>query len=230
MNRTASHGVLILALLPWTAIGCNQPIAPEYRQQAGSGPDFPQALPNPNAFAGKTVIWGGHVVTLESRGVGSDLIVLQTPLDNNQEPRSTTLSTGQFIARNPSPLDPTLYTTGSKVTVAGTLIGSETRTFGDLQRTYPLIEIKQIHLWGKPYHPEPYVYSPGYTYEYFYWPYAYLPYDYAPHYGDYFGEHYFSSYGLNLRFRIGDHDDWVKGSWRGGGHRPGHGRLPGRHR
>ena len=89
----------------------------------------------------------------------------------------------RFLARSDEILDPALYAEGKKVTLTGTVIGSETRTLGQAPYPYPIFAIGEIRLWSEeesqqrlyPYRYNPY--DPGY-----YSPYGH-PYWYPrPHY------------------------------------------------
>jgi outer membrane lipoprotein len=184
-------------------VGCNNPISSEYREEARTAPSFPQALANPDPYAGTTVVWGGMIVQTSSHVADTDIIVLQSPLDANGEPGAMHVSEGRFIARNPGFLDPAVYSTGRAITVAGTIVGREVLPVGSAKYSYPVVRVKQLHLWG-PEYPEPYYDG--------YWP----CYDY--YYGPYVGSWYFYGFSPHVHLNFGDH-----GGFHGGMHGGDHG-------
>jgi outer membrane lipoprotein len=70
-------GLLLLILFS----GCT-PISKELRAQADRTVSFQQVFQNPEAYKGKTVIWGGEIIETIHQKEGTTLIVvLQRPLD-----------------------------------------------------------------------------------------------------------------------------------------------------
>ena len=64
-------------------------------------------------------------------------------------------------------IDPYVFRRGRRITVAGEIQGKKIMRLGDLEYPYPLLQSKQIYLWGEYY----YYYYP-YPYPY-YWHYPY---------------------------------------------------------
>ncbi len=164
---------LALALLLLGVFGCSYPIAKEYRQEARKDLTFPQVLQNPNAYIGSTVIWGGSIIQTNNRRDGTEIVVLQTPLESLEKPEGTRYSQGRFIVRSPQFLDPEIYKNGKRITVAGDIAGVESKPLGNVQYAYPVLDAKQIHLWSdQAYAPPP----PYYYYDWYgwgpWWPYG----------------------------------------------------------
>ena len=61
--------------------------------------------------------------------------------------------------------------------MAGEILGKDTRVLGKSEYTYPVVLVKQLHLWKKAYYKD---------YE---WPW-YAPDYYDPFYGPYYGGYY----------------------------------------
>lgn len=174
--------LLLFGLFLFVISGCAYPISKELRQETTKEMTFPMVLQNPTAYSGSIVIWGGKIIETHNVTGGSEIIVLETPLDYQEMPESEKYSQGRFIAKSSTFLDPEVYSKGKRITVAGEIIGKETKPLGKTEYTYPVIMIKQIHLWRKvrmyPYPPPYYGYGPYYE-----------PYDwdwYGP-YGPYYG-------------------------------------------
>jgi outer membrane lipoprotein len=158
---------------------CAYPISKGLRKEAEKGPGFTSVLKAPEAYRGSVVIWGGIVVETINHKKGTEVVVLQTPLDYEGEPEDSEYSRGRFIARSSAYLDPAIYRKGLKVTIAGRVISPEERKIGEMTYTYPVISIKELHLWKAQVS-----YYPAYYYGYGW--YGYGPY-YGPDWGPPFG-------------------------------------------
>ncbi len=143
--------VLSMAVLS----GCAPVISSELRKEARKDLTFPMALRDPTAYTGSIVIWGGIIMGIANHPDGTALVVLETPLTYRERPQNSAYSRGRFIATTPQFLDPAVYRRGRLITVAGEIIGKETRQLGKskIQYTYPVVSIKQINLWEPEYIP-----------------------------------------------------------------------------
>ena len=144
------RNIFLILLVAGLISGCASPVSREVRKEADENIKFIKVLENPKAFHGVTVIWGGLIVESTSRAGESALFILETARDLRGRPGGWELSEGLFIARTPEFLDPQIYSSGRKVTVAGEIIGEQ---LGDYQGTpyvYPVIRIREIHPWKDP--------------------------------------------------------------------------------
>jgi outer membrane lipoprotein len=125
---------------------------------------FREVFQNPNAYQGKTVIWGGDIVQTINQKDGKTLIeIFQKPLGWRGEPKDTPASEGRFLVIADKYLDPYLFRRARKITVAGEILGEKTRTLGEMDYRYPLLAGNQIYLWREYYsYPSPYYYYPYY--------------------------------------------------------------------
>jgi outer membrane lipoprotein len=162
--------------------GCAHVISKNLRAEADPTLSFSRVLQNPEAFKGKTVIWGGEVVETTNQKDGSTLIeVLERRLDRQGEPDEASPSQGRFLVQSQDYLDPYVYRRGRKVTVAGVILGQKVKPLGEMDYRYPLVSIKQLHLWPvyyyapAPYYPYPYYYDPWWRPAPWY-PWGYYPY------------------------------------------------------
>lgn len=144
----AKRVAALLALAVLTA-GCSYPISRNLRNEAKPSLSFPQVLEDPVEYTGNTVIWGGHIIKVVNYPDSTELIVLESPLDYTGEPESPQYSRGRFIIRGHKFLDPEVYKQGRGVTVAGQILGGETRPLGQTTYLYPVISVKQLYLWQK---------------------------------------------------------------------------------
>ena len=179
MTRHGYSWWFLLGLCVFAVSGCaSYPISKDLREEAGKDITFSVVLQDPTAYEGFIVIWGGEIIKTLNLTDGTEILILDSPLDPQEMPRSAQLSQGRFIASTSQFLDPALYKKGKKITVAGEIIGKETRPLGKTEYTYPVIMAKQIHLWESaryrlyygPYYGPGFYYGPGPYYGPFYEP------------------------------------------------------------
>jgi outer membrane lipoprotein len=140
-------------------------ISKNLKEQADPALTFGDVIRNPEAFKGRTVVWGGEIIETTNEKDGDTVLeVFQRPLSWRDEPQETAASEGRFLVRVEKYLDPYVYRKGRKVTIAGEILGEETRSIGKMDYRYPLVLSKEIYLW------------PYYYYPYYYYPYSYDPY------------------------------------------------------
>ena len=128
------------------------------------------------AYYGSSVRWGGTIVSVENEEQFAWIEVLERKLDRYGYPDPYSQSDGRFFIKEPSVLDPKVYTEGRRITVLGTLTGSVETKIGDAPYQYPIVEAQEHHLWES---ERRYTYYPRHYYRY---PFYYYPYDYYyPH-------------------------------------------------
>jgi outer membrane lipoprotein len=161
--------IRLFALVFFLAVAsaCSYPISQQLRQEASKDLSFPLVLKDPASYTGSIVLWGGSIIETVPLADGSEIFVLQTPLDYLEMPEAAKYSQGRFIAKSSSFLDPEIYKNGRKITLAGEITGKESRPLGKSQYTYPVVTIKELHLWKKrnfyayPYPYYDWYYGPG---------------------------------------------------------------------
>jgi outer membrane lipoprotein len=194
----AVHGFprwVFLSVFLAGASSCAYPISTELRNEVGEGITFPMVLQNPTAYLGKIVLWGGLLIETVTLKGGSDITVLDTPLDYQERPEAARYSRGRFIARSPEFLDPAIYKKGRRITLAGEVVGKEAKPLGKVEYVYPVVMVKQLHLWKRQYY--------GPYYYYWGWP-SFGPYSYRG-YGPYYGPY---GWGYDDGFGDEDFDPW----------------------
>ncbi len=138
--------LLFSALLLSLLSACSYPISQQYREQARPDLTFSMVLKNPAAYIGSIVIWGGIISDLHNGKDGAQITVLETPLDRRGFPQFRT-TRGMFIARMDKNIDPRVYQKGKGITLAGNIIGQDTKPLGDMKYVYPVIDVLELHLW-----------------------------------------------------------------------------------
>lgn len=149
MKKHQKLGLLALGLIVLLGAGCaTRPIAKEYRQKAAQEDvTFSMVLANPEAYMGDVVLWGGIILKTVNLKNGTDITVLEVPLQGSERPGARSKSRGRFIARSSKLLEPEIYRAGKKITVAGLVSGEKKLPLGKTTYTYPVVSVKQMVLW-----------------------------------------------------------------------------------
>ena len=123
-----------------------------------------QAQPDPERHAGALVRWGGEITAVENKPDSTLVLLVARALEDDEKPIEDGASDGRFIARFPGFIDPLVYEAGRPLTVVGTISGSTTRSIGEYDYRFTIVDVRDSHLWAKPdktrvyYPPPPYWY------------------------------------------------------------------------
>ncbi|UCE80099.1 MAG: Slp family lipoprotein [Nitrospiraceae bacterium] len=167
------YNYVIVPLFFLFVISCSYVISKEVRQQAIRNVPFKNILENPSAYENNVFILGGIISETKNSNQGTEIEIVQSPLDRYGYFINRDYSEGRFIVSSSKMLDPLIYKEGRYITVAGRLTGMRTKLLGDLEYSYPLIESIELFLWKE----ERYYWSEYYYDPYYYRPY-YIPYPY----------------------------------------------------
>ena len=148
---------------------CSYAISERYRERATREIGFSHIQKNPDAYVNEIFILGGTIIETKNTDEGTEIEILQNPVDRYGRIEDRDASQGRFILLSSRHLDPMIYKNGRTITVAGKLVGSRKQELGETVYTYPLIEAEEIHLWKEESYGPPYYYDPFYYYPYPYW-------------------------------------------------------------
>lgn len=162
----------ILVLLIVSMVSC-APFPDQVMEEVKKDIEFSEVIKAPDAFRGETVIWGGVIIETVTRTDDTLILVRQTELDFQKQPKDPDKSAGRFIVRYRGFLDPAIYSPDRELTVVGTIVGKEERPIGERRYTYPVIDARELRLWEKRKAP-PYYYDPWY-WDPFYYPWGPYP-------------------------------------------------------
>jgi outer membrane lipoprotein len=172
MKKKLLPCLLFLGLLLIVISGCASPAPTEIGVgKVNENLTVIKVLGNPSDFKGEVIVWGGVIMKMVSSEAGGDLYIQATPFDFRGRPKDEEFSEGMFIARTWEFLDPQKYAPGRKVTVAGEIIGAEMKTYEGAPYIYPLVRIREIHLWEKESPPIQW----NWWKTHYYWPDEYTP-------------------------------------------------------
>ncbi len=158
-------GFLLLCSLWSFGTGCAPVISKELRAQVDKEISFRELSRDPASYQGKIVLLGGEIIGAKNLREGTLIEILHRPTNREGRPKEGDLSEGRFLALYDGYLDPAVYAQGREVTVAGVIKGKRVLPMDEIEYVYPLVEIKEIHLWpprreAEYYWPHPYYYDP----------------------------------------------------------------------
>lgn len=139
---------VVLALLAMT-MGCATSVIPESLEpQVDKALTFSQVLESPDSYHGKVVVWAGEVLKAKAMNGGTQLEVLQLPLDDEQGPVTDRMeSKGRFLALQKEFLDPATMTDGTRVTIVGEITGASVEKMDEADYRFPTLDVKHLHRW-----------------------------------------------------------------------------------
>lgn len=120
---------------------------------------FPELVAAPESYQGKVVVLGGEVLKAKRLKEGTQIELLQLPLNNDERPIiDRQQSQGRFLALQPEFLDPATIVMGTKMTIVGEVSGAKIDLLDDVEYRYPVVIVKHLHTW--PAHSQDYVIQP----------------------------------------------------------------------
>lgn len=143
---------ILQALLVGMAVmvaGCATSVIPETLEpQIDNAVTFNQIVESPDSYRGKVVVLGGEILKAKALKGGTQLEVLQLPLDSDQEPVTDRMeSRGRFLAVQKEFLDPATIAEGTRVTVVGEVTGSTVDKMDEADYRFPTLDVKYLHRW-----------------------------------------------------------------------------------
>ena len=143
---------LCLLVLVAQLHGCasDRAIPKELEEQVDQGVTFDDLKASPSSYRGSLVVLGGEVLTAKRLKQGTQIEVLQLPLDRTMRPNGErTASQGRFLAVEPEFLDPATLTEGTPITVVGEVTGAETQRLDEVDYTYPTLRVRHLKVWER---------------------------------------------------------------------------------
>jgi outer membrane lipoprotein len=167
--------VFLLSLLP----SCAHVISRENLDTSLTDIPFSEVRMHAGEYMDRKFIFGGVIAETLNTREGSQIEVVQSPLDRWGNVISRDISEGRFIVTTKAHLDPLIFRAGREITISGVLTGTQEKTLGGTEYTYLIFEAKEVHLrpYEISYYPYPYWWEPVYDPYPYYW---YSPYRYRP--------------------------------------------------
>jgi len=141
--------VLILSLI---AVGCSSsPVGiPETLEpHIDKNLTFTEVLASPESYKGRLILLGGEILKAKRLKAGTQVELLQLPLNNDQEPTmDLTQSQGRVLVLHQEFLDPAILTPGMLVTFVGEVSGAIIEKMDEVDYRYPTLTVKHWHVWS----------------------------------------------------------------------------------
>jgi len=148
MKRTASHVLLQLALATIIFAGCAPPFSKTLLDSVEKNLPFSELHKAPDRHIGKLMMVGGTIVDTKNLKDGTQIEVLQKPLDSEGRPALNDETGGRFLIVTSQFLDGAVYHRGRSVTLIGEVAGSKTQPLDETEYRYPVLVAKELHLWS----------------------------------------------------------------------------------
>jgi outer membrane lipoprotein len=148
MKRTLNLVLLYLALAVILSAGCAPPFAKTLLDRIDKSLTFSELNKAPESHAGKLLMVGGLIVETKNLKDGTQIEVLQKPLDGEGRPALTDETGGRFLIATSQFLDTAVYHRGRSVTIIGEVTGSKMQPLGEIEYRYPVLTAKELHLWA----------------------------------------------------------------------------------
>jgi outer membrane lipoprotein len=148
--------LLLLAVLA----GCASKPASSISLAVVDDVSLTQVRDDTDAYLGSTVRWGGVVTEVENKADETWIFLVGRALKDNEKPISDGHSDGRFIASFSGFVDPLVYKPGRPLTVVGSIDSNTVRAIGDYDYSFPVVTVRDSHLWADPvktnlYYPPP---------------------------------------------------------------------------
>jgi outer membrane lipoprotein len=141
--------IIVLCLFALSLVGgCAPPFPKETLDKVDRNVSFQEVRKNPEKLKGTQVMLGGMIITSKNTKEGTLIEILQRPLDTYGRPLQTDSTEGRFLVQSDTFLDPAVYHEGRLITVVAEVIGSKKLPLDDILYPYPLLSMKDLHLWG----------------------------------------------------------------------------------
>ena len=162
--RVAALGLLCaLLVLP----GCitSELVTKEMESQVARNIPFEALKAEPDTFKGRVMVLGGKVLAAKRLKEGTQIEVLQLPLDGADAPiMHLPQSKGRFLAYQEAFLDPATIPEGTAVSMIVEVTGHKTQPIDEVDYTYPTLKIRTLKIWPE----QRYMPWPGPYYPYWY--------------------------------------------------------------
>ena len=160
MRRFHLFILLAICILPWSGCASSDVVPDSLEPQIDKSLTFDQVIASPDSYRGRTFVVGGEVLKAKRLSEGTQIEVLQLPLDDDQRPVSQrTESQGQLLAVDRQFTDPATLPDGTPVTMVAEVTGVTTDRLDEAEYRYPTMEIKHLYVWKD--RPDPYRRSGG---------------------------------------------------------------------
>ncbi|HTG00514.1 MAG TPA: Slp family lipoprotein [Nitrospirota bacterium] len=144
MNRALQRIVLVLV---FAASSCTPPFPREVLDRVDSKVTFHEIRTAPDSFKGAWILLGGVIVSVRNGKEETQIEVLQKPTDGSGRPLDTDVTEGRFLLVTNQYLDAAVFQPGRLIGAIGEVSGHRSMAIDDIMYSYPVLNIKALHLW-----------------------------------------------------------------------------------
>lgn len=146
MLRRFPMRLLLAAVLIFLS-GCAGVFSDETLNLVERNVPFAVLRQEPEQFKGRLLLLGGSIVAVRNSNQGGELELVQLSTDDNGKIREKATSGGRFLARSGDFLDPAIFRPGLRISLVGEVEGREIRPLAEMDYSYPVLAIRELHLW-----------------------------------------------------------------------------------
>lgn len=150
--RLKSHKPWLVVMLVLVTACTTQRVIPDTLEPlVDRAVTFRDVMDVPESHLGKIVVFGGEVLKAKRLKEGTQIELLQLPLDKQERPiLDRQQSQGRFLAIQQEFLDPATIVAGTKMTIVGELSKTKVEHLDDVEYRYPVLIVKHMHTWTEP--------------------------------------------------------------------------------
>jgi outer membrane lipoprotein len=137
-------GAMMFLLLP----ACAPPFPKALMARVDRSLPAADLMKDPDQYRGRMVMLGGVIVAIKNLQTGTQIEVVQKPLDSEGRPEQTDETAGRFLLQSPRFYDTAVFQRGRLITVVGEIAGQRVLPLGEIEYRYPLINASAVHLWS----------------------------------------------------------------------------------
>lgn len=136
-------------MLVLAAACSSQPVIPEALEPlVDRAVTFRELVAAPDLYRSKIVVFGGEVLKARRLKNGTQIELLQLPLDKKERPiLDRQQSQWRFLPIQQEFLDPATIVEGTRMTTVGEVSGAKIDHLDDVEYRYPLLIVKHPHTW-----------------------------------------------------------------------------------
>jgi len=139
---------LLCGLLVLSGCMTSELVTQEMEAQIARDIPFESLKAEPDKFKGRVLVLGGKVLAAKRLKEGTQIEVLQLPLDGADAPlMSLPHSKGRFLAYQEAFLDPATLPEGTAVSMIVEVTGEKTLPLDEVEYTYPTLKIRTLKVW-----------------------------------------------------------------------------------
>jgi outer membrane lipoprotein len=149
------RSLFLLTITALSLAGCATVISKQSLRLVDRRISYAELRQDPDRYIGRYLLLAGGIAGVRNTNEGGELELVQFAADEDGKITDTTNSGGRFIARSSGFLDPAVYRTGLLVTLVGEVLGKKNMLLSGVVYTYPVLAIREIHLWKPEELPRP---------------------------------------------------------------------------